>query len=167
MGRFERGAPRIHKGFGGEVNCRLSKGVKSSVADVFSKTKRSRIMSRIKGADTKPEMKVRSLLHRMGYRFRLHRKDLPGKPDIVLPKHGAVIFVHGCFWHRHEGCPRATLPASNAAFWKKKLTANAERDRKNAEELRTLGWRVLTIWQCETNDDGELARILIDYLTSN
>jgi DNA mismatch endonuclease (patch repair protein) len=137
------------------------------MADVFSRAKRSRIMSRIKGKDTKPEVKVRSLLHRLGYRFRLHRKDLPGTPDIVLPRHKAVIFVHGCFWHRHEGCPRATLPANNAAFWREKLQGNVERDRRHREELRSLGWRVLSIWQCETRDEAELSRILIDFLANS
>ena len=117
--------------------------------DVFKQGKRSWIMSRVKGVDTVPERLVRSLLHRMGYRFRLHRKDLPGNPDIVLPRHHKIIFVHGCFWHGHRNCPRAKKPTTNIAFWKKKIDTNVARDRKNIRMLQKLGWDVLVVWQCE------------------
>lgn len=117
-------------------------------------------MSRIRSRDTKPELIVRRLLHRMGYRFRLHRKDLPGSPDIVLPKYKTVIFVHGCFWHRHEGCRYAYNPKSRVDFWQKKFLQNVERDRKVRHELIELGWRVLVVWECETKDAGLLAEKL-------
>lgn len=124
--------------------------------DVFTPSQRSRIMSRVRQRDTTPEVKVRRLLHRLGYRFRLHRKDLPGKPDIVLPKHKAVVFVHGCFWHGHTGCRRAARPTSNAAFWNSKLDKNLARDARVEAELSNLGWRVLTIWQCQVRDVAKL-----------
>lgn len=130
------------------------------MADVFSKEKRSWIMGRVKGANTTPEIVVRRWLHAHGYRFRLHRKDLPGKPDIVLPKHRAVIFVHGCFWHGHQGCKRAALPTSNRKYWEAKIGRNMERDRARARELRKLGWRVATVWECKTRDEGALRRQL-------
>ena len=106
-------------------------------------------MSRVRSKDTLPERTVRSLLHRMGYRFSLRRTDLPGKPDIVLPRHTAVIFVHGCFWHQHPGCPKAALPNTRRAFWREKLRANATRDRRVITELKTLGWRVIVAWECQ------------------
>lgn len=116
--------------------------------DVFSPEKRSQVMSKIRSKDTKPEKTIRSILHKLGFRFRINRKDLPGKPDIVLPKYKTVIFVHGCFWHQHEGCKIASKPKSNSEFWKKKFSRNIERDRKNQEELRLMGYRVITIWEC-------------------
>lgn len=119
------------------------------MADTFSHEDRSRLMSRVKGRDTKPEKLVRSLLHRMGYRFRLHRKDLPGKPDIVLPGRKKVVFVHGCFWHGHPNCPRASRPADNREFWDQKIEGNIARDAKTLEELHALGWETLVIWTCE------------------
>ncbi len=106
-------------------------------------------MSRIRGKDTKPEMAVRRYLHARGFRYRLHVKDLPGKPDIVLPRYRTVIFVHGCFWHQHPGCGHAVMPKSNAAFWAAKLRANTERDIRHRARLEELGWRVITIWECE------------------
>jgi len=106
-------------------------------------------MSRIRGRDTAPERLVRSTLHRAGYRFRLHRKDLPGRPDIVLPKYRTVVFVHGCFWHRHSRCRFAYTPKSRVAFWNAKFAANVERDRHNVRELKRLGWRVVTVWECQ------------------
>lgn len=106
------------------------------------------MMSGIRGKDTKPELSVRSFLHRAGLRFRLHAK-LPGKPDLVLPKYRTVVFVHGCFWHRHEGCRYATTPTSNAVFWKEKFTSNVRRDAKVEKQLEELGWRVLVIWACQ------------------
>lgn len=117
--------------------------------DVFTPEKRSEIMSRVRSKDTKPELAVRSLLHAMGYRFRVHRTELPGKPDIVLPKYRTVVFVHGCFWHQHPDCRKATLPKRNAEFWREKLEGNAERDRRTYERLRELGWHVLVVWECE------------------
>jgi len=108
------------------------------------------MMSRIGARNTKPEMIVRRGLHSAGFRFRIHRKDLPGNPDVVLPKHRAVIFVHGCFWHRHEGCSNFRLPKTNTEFWGEKIGRNAERDSKAAAELRSRGWRVLVVWECAT-----------------
>lgn len=118
--------------------------------DVVNRETRSRMMSGIRGRDTKPERLVRTCLTTRGYRYRLHRRDLPGAPDIVMPGRRVVIFVHGCFWHQHEGCRYAKLPASNPAFWKTKLAGNMERDRKAVESLIDMGWRVLIIWECAT-----------------
>ena len=118
--------------------------------DVFTEEKRREIMSRVRNRNTRQEVLVRSLLHRLGYRFRLHRSDLPGTPDIVLPKHRTVVFVHGCFWHGHS-CPRGKLPETRRAFWKAKIERNAERDRDARQELETLGWRVVVVWGCETS----------------
>ena len=120
--------------------------------DIFSKERRSRIMSRITGSNTRPEIVVRKLLHGMGYRFRLHVKSLPGKPDIVLPRHKKIILVHGCFWHGHVGCKRSKPPSSNIEFWQKKLLGNRERDQKTLATLTALGWKVLVVWACETNN---------------
>ncbi len=117
--------------------------------DVFTKEKRSEIMGRVKSKNTKPEKSVRSMLHKMGYRFRLHRKDLPGNPDIVLPKYKIAVFVHGCFWHQHPGCRKATVPVQNFDFWDKKLKRNQERDSRVKSELSTLGWLTVTVWECE------------------
>ncbi|MCY4292846.1 MAG: very short patch repair endonuclease [Roseovarius sp.] len=119
------------------------------MADKISKEHRSWVMSRIKNKDTKPEKLLRSLLHREGYRFRLHVRNLPGKPDVVFPKYKTVIFVHGCFWHRHEGCPNATTPKTRVAFWEGKFKRTMERDRQNQRELMALGWRVIVVWECE------------------
>lgn len=117
---------------------------------------RSRIMRAIRSKNTAPELAVRRLLHAAGYRFRLHRSDLPGKPDIVLSKHKAVIFVHGCFWHQHPNpvCRNAQIPRSNTAYWSPKLARNVARDREAAERLESLGWRILTVWECETKQTG-------------
>jgi DNA mismatch endonuclease, patch repair protein len=119
------------------------------MVDIVSPAVRSRMMASIKGKDTKPELVVRSFLHRAGFRFSLHRKDLPGRPDIVLPKYRTVVFVHGCFWHRHAGCRFATTPERNAAFWRSKFRENTLRDRRNRAALLQLGWRVETLWSCE------------------
>lgn len=119
------------------------------MADIISKQKRSEVMSKIHAKDTKPEKIVRSLLHRRGFRFQLHNKNLPGKPDICLPKYHTVIFVHGCFWHRHKGCKRATTPASNIRYWSKKFHRNVERDKHNVRLLRKSGWQVLIVWECQ------------------
>ena len=123
--------------------------------DNISEERRSWNMSRIKGKDTKPELVVRRLLHSMGYRFRLHRKDLPGKPDIVLPKYRMVIFVHGCFWHRHNLCRYAYNPKSRTEFWNAKFKATIERDRENATRLQTAGWRVIVVWECELKKNAQ------------
>jgi len=134
------------------------------MADKLSTEIRSRIMSRIRSKDTKPELRVRSLVHRLGFRFRLHRKDLPGKPDIVLPRHRKVIFVHGCFWHGHPGCPRATRPTSRVDFWNAKLDRNIARDAAALGKLKQAGWKVLTIWECELKEDLKLTKRLERYL---
>ena len=119
------------------------------MVDVFSQKKRSEIMQKIGPKDSAPERYVRSLVHRMGYRFRLHRKDLPGKPDIVFPKYRKVIFVHGCFWHGHKGCKRTSIPKTNREFWLKKIDGNVRRDEFNYKELSLMGWGHLIIWQCQ------------------
>jgi len=111
-------------------------------------------MSRIKGKDTKPERKVRSWLHQHGFRFRLHKKDLPGTPDISLPKYKTVIFVHGCFWHRHAGCKFAYTPKSRIEFWDNKFRSTIERDLKKIKALEASGWRVLVVWECELADNA-------------
>jgi DNA mismatch endonuclease (patch repair protein) len=120
----------------------------SSMTDIVDQATRSRMMSSIKGKNTKPEMTVRRLLHAAGFRYRLHRKDLPGKPDLVLPKYNLVIFVHGCFWHQHQGCHYAYTPASNSEKWKVKLEGNRQRDLIQQQQLLDMGWRVLVIWEC-------------------
>ena len=130
------------------------------MADNLSKEKRSWNMSRIRSGNTKPEIAVRRILHFLGYRFRLHRKDLPGKPDIVLPKYKTVIFVHGCFWHRHENCKYSYNPRSRAKFWQDKFAANIERDKQSAADLKMLGWRQLVIWECETKDPENIRSII-------
>ncbi|HEX4737151.1 MAG TPA: DNA mismatch endonuclease Vsr [Allosphingosinicella sp.] len=112
------------------------------------------LMARFKGKNTKPELLVRRLLHRLGLRFRLHRRDLPGTPDIVLPGRRLVIFVHGCFWHHHEGCPTARIPVSRSDFWRAKFQYNRERDERNSKALEALGWRVVRIWECEARGAG-------------
>lgn len=124
------------------------------MVDVVDKATRSRMMSGIRAQNTKPELKVRKILHAAGFRYRLHVRTLPGSPDLVLPRHKAVVFVHGCFWHRHRGCRFAYMPKSNKAFWKKKFDANVSRDRRSGVELRKLGWRVLTVWECRANQKG-------------
>lgn len=130
------------------------------MADTVSKAVRSRIMSSVKQRHTKPEMIVRSLLHQLGYRFRLHRKDLPGSPDIVLPKFRTAIFVHGCFWHQHENCGKSRRPSSNQDYWNTKLDENITRDKRKEKELSKLGWRVATVWQCEIRDVETLSKKL-------
>lgn len=119
------------------------------MVDVHTPEQRSRNMAAIKGKNTKPEVFVRALLHSLGYRFRLHRKELPGKPDIVLPKHKAAIFVHGCFWHCHNCRFGRVQPATRAEFWTAKRQSNVDRDHRNKAALRALGWRVMVIWECQ------------------
>lgn len=129
------------------------------MADVFTKEHRSEIMSRIRSKDTKPERVVRLMLHAMGYRFRIHRKDLPGNPDIVLPKYRTVVFVHGCFWHGHT-CPRGKRPDSQQEFWDDKIDKNMRRDRQAVRKLRAQGWHVLTVWECQTRRLDSLSKRL-------
>lgn len=132
--------------------------------DVFSKEVRSRLMSRVKQRDTRPEIKVRSAIHRLGFRFRLHVKALPGTPDIVLPRHRKVVFVNGCFWHGHKDCARSKRPTSHRKFWNTKLDLNIERDASCRRELVRQGWKVLVVWECEIRDpeglSGKLGRFL-------
>lgn len=121
-------------------------------------------MSRIRGRDTKPEMRVRRACHRLGLRFRLQRRDLPGKPDLVFPKYRTVIFVHGCYWHSHSCRYGSVVPKTNAEFWRTKRLATVDRDARNVRELEYLGWRVLVYWECETKDAAQLAeRIRADF----
>ena len=121
-------------------------------------------MARVGSADTAPELAVRKLLHRLGYRFRLHRRDLPGRPDICFPGRKKAIFVHGCFWHRHEGCRRTTTPGTRRSFWTEKFRDNVARDRSNLHDLAALGWSVLVVWECETADPETLASRLVGFL---
>jgi DNA mismatch endonuclease (patch repair protein) len=120
-------------------------------------------MASIRGKDTKPEMAVRRLLHAMGYRFRLHRRDLPGTPDVVLPRHGKAIFVHGCFWHGH-GCGAGRLPKSRPEFWAPKIAANRERDARSLRALRSRGWSVAVVWACETGNLPRVQARLVKFL---
>lgn len=123
------------------------------MVDTISPEHRSWNMSRIKGKNTKPELIVRSQLHRMGFRFRLHRKDLPGKPDIVLPKYKTVIFVHGCFWHGHKGCKFFVVPKTRTEFWVNKINTNIRNDKKNHRLLKKMGWKVVVCWECQLKKD--------------
>lgn len=130
------------------------------MTDTLTIAERSRLMAKIRGKNTGPERAVRSLLHRAGYRFRLHVSGLPGKPDVVLPRYKTVVFVHGCFWHRHPGCKVATLPKSHRRFWTEKFARNVANDRKHRRRLRRLGWQVVTVWACTLKrPDQVLARI--------
>lgn len=126
--------------------------------DTLTARERSERMSRIKGKNTKPELAVRRLVHRMGYRYRLHGRGLPGKPDLVFAGRRKVLFIHGCFWHRHESCRLARLPKSRLDFWLPKLNANVQRDREAELKLTELGWKVFVIWECEVKDEAALAR---------
>ena len=135
-----------------------------SATDVFTASKRSKVMARVKAKDTKPEMRVRRLAHFLGYRFRLHRRDLPGSPDLVFPSRSKVIFVHGCFWHGHD-CPRGSRqPKQNAAYWRAKIARNVERDAAAIAALNTQGWRVLVLWECELKDAAALEERLRAFL---
>lgn len=126
------------------------------MADIVSRSKRKEIMSSVKQRHTKPEIIFRKILHHHGFRFRLHSKKLPGTPDIVLPKYKAVIFVHVCFWHQHEGCRKSRRPTSNVEFWNEKLDRNIARDNQKESKLKSSGWKVLTIWDCEIKDEDLL-----------
>lgn len=129
------------------------------MVDVVDKATRSRMMSEIRGKDTKPELLVRRYLHRNGLRYRLHVKDLPGKPDIVLPKYRTIVLVHGCFWHQHSGCKYAVMPGNNKAFWEKKLKGNTVRDQKNISSLKKAGWKCHTIWECQVDSEKRLSSL--------
>jgi DNA mismatch endonuclease (patch repair protein) len=131
------------------------------MSDSISPERRSYNMSRVRGKDTKPEKLVRSVLHRLGFRFRKNVSELPGKPDIVLPKYKTIIFVHGCFWHQHEGCKKSHLPKSNVEFWANKLSKNVVRDRESKEKLISDGWSIFVVWECETKKVEELERKLL------
>lgn len=134
------------------------------MTDRITKQQRSRLMSRIRSRDTKPELIVRSLTHRLGYRFRLFRRDLPGRPDLVFVARRSVIFVHGCFWHQHPSCRKATIPQTRPKFWIEKLKRNQERDALVTAALEGKGWRVLLIWECETRNIETLQQKIIGFL---
>lgn len=127
---------------------------------------RSRQMATVRSKNTKPEMKVRRLVFSMGYRYRLHASNLPGKPDLVFASRKKIIFIHGCFWHRHEGCKLATTPASNQEYWLPKFQRNVERDRESLEVLNKLGWDVLVVWECQLKDVSNLTEKLRSFLNS-
>ena len=133
------------------------------MTDTLSPKERSKRMSLIRGIGSAPEMKLRRLVHRMGLRYRLHAKELPGTPDLVFSSRRSVIFMHGCFWHRHRDCKLARLPKSNLDFWKTKLEANKKRDLHNQRQLISLGWRVLVIWECEMTDTERVSLIVRNY----
>ena len=137
-----------------------------SSLDTLSMRERSQRMALVRSRDTKPELCVRHLAHELGFRFRLHRRDLPGSPDLVFPRHRKIIVVHGCFWHRHPGCTRARFPKSpeRAHFWHAKFRKNVERDQRARRELLKLGWDVLVIWECQTSVRPRLERILLKFL---
>jgi len=133
--------------------------------DTINQTQRSLLMGRIRSKDTKPELEVRRILHRLGYRFRLHRKDLPGRPDIVLPKHRKIVLVHGCFWHGHT-CRLASKPKSNAGYWSEKILRNQERDVRNLDALQTANWSVLELWECDIRKMDGVEQKLIEFMKS-
>jgi DNA mismatch endonuclease (patch repair protein) len=142
------------------------------MADKISPERRSLNMAAIKSRNTKPEIAFRKRLHALGFRFRLHRKDLPGRPDIVLTRYKTAIFVHGCFWHQHEGCKLASKPSSRQEYWKVKFDRNAERDKNSSASLTELGWRVVVVWECEVRRSADevaqrLKRFLTDALETN
>lgn len=137
------------------------------MTDIVNSKRRSELMAGIRGQDTAPELAVRRVAHRMGLRFRLHRKDLPGRPDLVFPKHHLAVFVHGCFWHHHQGCRFSHIPKSRTEYWTQKFARNMHRDMRNEDALKALGWRVLVIWECEVKDKGAIARKLKSVVSSN
>lgn len=134
------------------------------MADTVPSEARSRIMARIKSKGMKPEMQVRRLLHGLGYRYRLHRPDLPGRPDLVFPSRRKVVFVNGCFWHRHDGCPRVRVPATNREYWVAKLERNHARDTRNIALLQEQGWEILTVWECELRDVTTITEKMVEFL---
>ncbi len=164
MLNIEPSAPNWLAYVGSSLHDTVRFGKEAVVPDIYDRAKRSEVMRRVRGQDTGPEMAVRRALHRRGYRYRLHRVDLPGRPDIALPRRKSVIFVHGCFWHGHPGCNHAARPTSNESFWNRKLDRNMERDRQNIEKLNRAGWRTLVIWECEVKSDTKIAQIIRDFL---
>ena len=134
------------------------------MADTVAPQVRSRIMAQVKSKGMKPEMRVRRMLHGLGYRYRLHRKDLPGRPDLVFPARRKVVLVNGCFWHRHDGCGKVRIPAANRDYWVAKLERNHARDIRNAALLAAQGWAVATVWECELRDMPAVAGRLTDFL---
>ncbi len=134
------------------------------MADIFSKAKRSEIMSKISGKETKPEMLVRKFLFSQGFRYRKNDKRFAGKPDIVLPKYKTVVFVHGCFWHHHENCKKSTLPQTNSDFWKNKIQGNIKRDKLNETKLMEIGWKVIIIWQCQIKNQTLFEQTMFDLI---
>ena len=128
-----------------------------AMTDIYSQERRSKVMAQVPAVGTKPELLVRQVAHGLGYRFRLHKENLPGRPDLVFPRHRKVIFVHGCFWHGHENCRKAKRPETNRVFWEKKLSRNMERDFRNTAALKESGWLVLVVWECETRNREQLA----------
>lgn len=144
---------------------RVSARAASIMPDVHTPERRSFNMSRIRNRDTKPEMKVRSLVHQMGYRYRLHRKDLPGKPDLVFPGRRKIIFVHGCFFHMHNCRYGQVTPKTNAEFWQTKRLSNVARDKRNVAALESDGWKVLIVWECQVKDSGHLSTVINDFLS--
>lgn len=136
------------------------------MVDSLSKAERSVRMARIRGKDTKPELLLRRALHALGLRYRLHGKGLPGRPDLVFPRHRAVVFVHGCFWHRHDGCKVASTPKSNTEFWEAKFARNVERDADHVSDLEAQDWRVFVVWECELTGKGKAAAYARNLATS-
>ena len=134
------------------------------MADNVSQEVRSQIMAQVKSKGMKPEMRVRRLLHGLGYRYRLHRKDLPGKPDLVFPRRRKVVFVNGCFWHNHEGCSRVRIPSTNRDYWVSKLERNSNRDKLNICLLEGSGWNVMVIWECQLRDMAAASNLLTGFL---
>lgn len=149
-----------------KLKCQLTQRI--LMTDIYSKEKRSNIMSKIGGKDTKPEIIVRKYLFSKGFRYRINDKRYPGKPDIVLPKYRTVVFIHGCFWHGHENCKASKLPETNSDFWKKKISDNVDRDRKNIKELRNSGWNVIVVWLCDVKSKSNREKrlqLLIEEIT--
>jgi len=134
------------------------------MGDNLTPEQRRYTMASVRSKDTKPEIKVRRLVHGLGYRYRLHRKELPGNPDLVFPSRKKVIFVHGCFWHGHKNCPAAKRPLSNQDYWLPKLDRNKKRDQAHADKLRKLGWGILTVWECQTKDEKKLETTIKNFL---
>jgi DNA mismatch endonuclease, patch repair protein len=138
-----------------------------NMPDVYDQTQRSKVMRSVRSENTKPEIIVRQILHSLGYRFRLHLQNLPGKPDIVLPRHHKIILVHGCFWHQHPGCKDAERPQSNTDYWNRKLDRNVQRDQEHMAALSESSWRILVIWTCETRNKDRLRQKLETFMLND
>ena len=147
-----------------ESGTKVMRDTQERSRDPLSPAARSALMAKVRGKNTRPEMLVRKLLHKHGYRYRLHRQDLPGWPDIVFPSRRAVVFVHGCFWHRHPGCVKTTMPTARHAFWREKFRTNVERDRRVLSELSQAGWKTMVVWECETSRPPRLLKRLQHFL---